>query len=62
LFSHFFRESFRQERLKLTEEIERIENELRLVKVTLDKELEYKDDLEKSHRTLLLEQQELQLK
>lgn len=55
-----FRESFRQERVKLTEEVERLENELALMKVTLQKEMEYKSNMEKSHRSLLVEQRDLQ--
>jgi len=55
-----FREGFRQERVKLTEEVERLENELALMKVTLQKEMEYKANMEKSHRSLLEEQRDLQ--
>ena len=55
-----FREGFRQERVKLTEEVERLENELALTKVTLQKEMEYKENMEKSHRSLLVEQRDLQ--
>jgi len=55
-----FREGFRQERVKLTEEVERLENELALIKVTLQKEMEYKENMEKSHRSLLIEQRDLQ--
>ena len=55
-----FREGFRQERVKLTEEVERLENELALTKVTLQKEMEYKENMEQSHRSLLVEQRDLQ--
>jgi len=55
-----FREGFRQERVKLEEEVERLENELALVKVTSQKEMEYKESMEKSHHTLLVEQRDLQ--
>jgi hypothetical protein len=58
----FRRESFRQERLKLTEEIEKIQNEFELAKVTLRKEIEYKETVEKSHHELLVEQQDLHIK
>jgi len=54
------REGFRQERVKLSDEVERLQNELALVKVTLQKEMEYKDNMEKSHHSLLLEQRHLQ--
>lgn len=56
------REGFRQERLKLTEEIERVQNELELVQVSLRKEIEYKETVEQSHHSLLLEQQDLHIK
>jgi len=56
----YFREGFRRERVKLAEEIERLENELALMKVTLQKEMEYKDNMEKSHHSLLAEQRDLQ--
>jgi len=55
-----FREGFRQERVKLAEEIERLENELALMKVTSQKEMEYKENMEKSHHSLLVEQRDLQ--
>jgi len=55
-----FREGFRQERVRLTEDVERLENELALMKVTLQKEIEYKSNMEKSHRSLLTEQCNLQ--
>lgn len=55
-----FREGFRQERVRLTEKVERLENELALMRVTLQKETEYKENMEKSHHSLLLEQRELQ--
>jgi len=55
-----FREGFRQERVKLAEEIERLENELALMKVTSQKEMEYKENMERSHHSLLIEQRQLQ--
>jgi len=55
-----FREGFRQERVKLEEEVERLENELALMKVTSQKEMEYKENMEKSHHSLLMEQRDLQ--
>jgi len=55
-----FREGFRVERVKLTEEVERLENDLALMKVTLQKEMEYKENMERSHHSLLLEQRQLQ--
>jgi len=55
-----FREGFRQERVKLAEEIERLQNELALMKVTSQKESEYKENMEKSHHSLLVEQRDLQ--
>jgi len=48
------------ERVKLTEEVERLENDLALMKVTLQKEMEYKENMERSHHSLLLEQRQLQ--
>jgi len=54
------REGFRQERVKLAEEVERLETELALMKVTLQKEIEYKENMEKSHHSLLVEQRDLQ--
>jgi len=56
----YFREGFRQERVKLSEEMERLENELALMKVTSQKELEYKENMERSHHSLLVEQRDLQ--
>jgi len=55
-----FREGYRQERVKLAEKVERLENELALMKVTLQKEMEYKENMEKSHHSLLTEQRDLQ--
>lgn len=46
--------------MKLTEEVERLENGIALMKVTLQKETEYRENMEKSHHSLLLEQRELQ--
>lgn len=46
--------------MKLSEEMERLENELALMKVTSQKELEYKENMERSHHSLLVEQRDLQ--
>lgn len=54
-----FREAFKAERQQLNEKVEHLENELALIKVTLTKELEYKDNMEKSHHNLLIEQRDL---
>ena len=56
----YFRENFRQERAKLTEEVQRLENELALMKVASQKQLEYKEQMENSHHSLLMEQRSLQ--
>jgi len=46
--------------VKLLEEVERLETEVALMKVTLQKEIEYKENMEKSHHSLLVEQRDLQ--
>jgi len=55
-----FREGFRRERARLVEDVERLQTELALMKVTLQKELEYKANMDQSHRALLAEQRDLQ--
>jgi len=54
-----YREAFKTERQQLNEKVEHLENELVLIRVTMTKELEYKENMEKSHHNLLMEQRDL---
>ena len=47
-------------KIKLKDYLEKVENEMALLKVTLSKESEYKENMEKSHHNLLVEQRGLQ--
>lgn len=53
------KEAFKTERQQLNEKVEHLENELVLIRVTMTKELEYKENMEKSHHNLLMEQRDL---
>jgi hypothetical protein len=53
------RETAKREKLKYDEQLDKLETELILTKSALQKELEYRKEIENSNHRLLIEQREL---
>ena len=53
------RDMFNVERAKLRAEVEKLQKELSLTKLTLKKELEWKDSFDNKYHSLLLEKRDL---